>query len=167
MMPADSANSSSVISSSPCWPRMTTSSPGSTSGRCDTSAMAISMDTVPTRGARRVGGVLEPQDMAFGLELLADGQVPRQLLMGEERVGIVGRGEVGVEAFQAQAGQLFQAAHDSQRLFLGRAVAGHARVDLNLHVDYTAGGSSSRCNALGCSPIGERWRQGLFDDFGV
>ncbi len=74
---------------------------------------------------------------------------------------------MGIEAFQAQAGQVLQAAHDGQRFVLRRAVAGHAGIDLYLNIENAPGASGRGRQALRGRPIGQRWRQRLFEDFGV
>ena len=65
-------------------------------------AMPARMVSSPAPGTRSApaefAACLRPRCEAFGCELLADGQVARQLLVGEERIGVVGGGEVGVEA---------------------------------------------------------------------
>ena len=86
--------------------------------------------------------------------------------MGEERIGIVGGGEVGVEAFEAQTGQVAQPANDGHGFVWRCAVTRHARVDLDLHVAYLANGVSRGGNALGAAPVGQGWGQVLRDNVG-
>jgi hypothetical protein len=57
---------------------------------------------------------------------------PRQLLQGIPLVGLVGRGEVRVDAFQRHAGVFLQRFGQQARLPRQQARAAHARVDLQV-----------------------------------
>src|SRR5205807_6877562 len=90
----------------------------------------------------------------------------RQLLVREERIGVVGGGEVRVEALQVQAGKIAEAANDGHRLIGWGAIAGHARIDFDLDVADLAGGGRRVGDTQRAGPIGERRGQLQRDDFG-
>jgi hypothetical protein len=108
--------------------------------------------------------VLCPKAKTFRLQLLADREVPRQLLVGKERVRIVGGREVGEEAVQLEAGQVAQRVDNRPRLVRRGAVAGHARVNLDLDAQHRAGSASRLGQALGGGPVGDGRRQVELDD---
>ena len=139
---------------------------GVRAGEGDAGADRVQTGARHAQCAGRVGGVLESERAALQLELLTDSQETRQLLVGEERIGIVGGGEVGIEAFEVQIWQAQDAADDVHSFFRRRAVAGHACIDFDLDVADLAGRGRRIGDTQRAGPIGERRGQLQRDDFG-
>ncbi len=71
-----------------------------------------------------------PELDALRFEAAAQSAEAGELLVGEERVWIVGGGEVGVETDQSQRRQRPETADDRARFLVRGAVAGDARCRL-------------------------------------
>jgi prolyl-tRNA synthetase len=143
--------------------------PASGVGACQGNARAdrVEAHAGDTQGAGGIGHVLEAQVDAVGFELLANCPIARQLLVGEERVGVIGGSEVRIETFEAKTGEALEPAHNRHGLVGRRTVASHAGVDFDLDVGYLAGLMGGLRQALDRAPVSNGGGQVQGDGVGV